>query len=920
MATLAAAAWLVATAIVAATPTKGHGRGDSGTVWQLLDSGATARIVAHERIAGGARNENGCDRIVVSAPSGQSAHVGCTVQQAAVLDELEARLWLKASLSHVQLAARVVMPRSKNAEGEHATAIVRGPIYNQSGHWQQLVLKDVPKLLAAEVRALRSVTGAKIDSREAYLDCVVLIIPGDPQGIEVVTDELEVDGVEIASAAVQLTNHEGPSASQLSIPAALPSKYDRPPRDAQSQLSSKVQGSQLIVDGRPFMPRAIQWQGEPLQYLANCGFNTIQLSSEPTGELMAEAQRAGLWFLCAPPRPDEIRRRGIAQSADRVLAWYLDSELLDGDDQYTRTWVDLIRQRDFLVGRPVILPLNSDWQAAGQTVEILAPHIPRAGRMQVAEYNEWLTRALAMCEPGMPCLACLPTQWGEEVRLQAAALSESAIESVSVDGQQLEALVQASCTHGIFGFVFASHSRLNGNDVGSRCRAATLELINRQLQLIEPWLAAGKVVGRISSIDSAWIGVVRRVDQARLLIPLKAEVFGNSDRAAATSTAPNDDVVFVVPGIPESSRAYSLSPVALRPLVSQRVAGGTRIILPADVRDSFVLLTEDPAVVYSFRQRIARDAPRIARLQYELAKMRAHTAAERQRRLARLGASSELDQRQIAIIAARLREVDSLLSSNRNEPAYRIARALSKSLSHQAGEQQRAKGGASAFVSHPLALSDDQIADYAEFAQRRAAMQGGENILYGGDFEDLDQMTQFGWQHVRREAGGIDAGAKLSSNNPQHGSCCLELFAAARQGELPGLAAGSAVWVTSPPVPVHEGSIIEITGWVRIDNAIAGSVDGLQILDSLGGAELSNTVRETVGWQEFSIIRGVPNSTELRVAFALSGLGSACIDGVMVRAIESPAARRLPAVSAFDRSAVNESEVVGPMLVAPATR
>ncbi|HJQ80307.1 MAG TPA: hypothetical protein VJ828_10145, partial [Lacipirellulaceae bacterium] len=128
------------------------------------------------------------------------------------------------------------------------------------------------------------------------------------------------------------------------------------------------------------------------------------------------------------------------------------------------------------------------------------------------------------------------------------------------------------------------------------------------------------------------------------------------------------------------------------------------------------------------------------------------------------------------------------------------------------------------------------------------------------------------------------------------------------------------IWVVSPPVPVHEGSVIEITGWVRIDNAIAGSVDGLQILDSLGGAELSNTLRETDGWQEFSIIRGVPNSTELRLTFALSGVGSACIDGVIVRAIEPPAARRLPAVSALDRSAANEGEIVGPMLVAPATR
>jgi hypothetical protein len=181
-------------------------------------------------------------------------------------------------------------------------------------------------------------------------------------------------------------------------------------------------------------------------------------------------------------------------------------------------------------------------------------------------------------------------------------------------------------------------------------------------------------------------------------------------------------------------------------------------------------------------------------------------------------------------------------------------------------------------------------------------------------------MTLFGWQHVGREASRVDAGAKLSSSNPQHGTYCLELIATTRPGESPDLSAGPAVWVVSPPVPVEEGSIVEISGWVRVENTIGGNVDGLQIVDSLGGAELSIAIRKTEGWQSFQIIRGVPNSTELRVTFALGGVGSARIDGVMVRAFQPSSARRLPAVSPLDRSATNEGEVVDPMLVAPATR
>ena len=105
-------------------------------------------------------------------------------------------------------------------------------------------------------------------------------------------------------------------------------------------------------------------------------------------------------------------------------------------------------------------------------------------------------------------------------------------------------------------------------------------------------------------------------------------------------------------------------------------------------------------------------------------------------------------------------------------------------------------------------------------------------------------------------------------------------------------------------MPVEKGQIIEITGWVRVDEPIAGSVDGLQIVDSLGGAELSLAVDQTSGWQPFQIVRAVPEATDLRLTFALTGLGTAHVDGVMVRALQQPVARRLPPVSTAKGSGV----------------
>ena len=50
-----------------------------------------------------------------------------------------------------------------------------------------------------------------------------------------------------------------------------------------------------------------------------------------------------------------------------------------------------------------------------------------------------------------------------------------------------------------------------------------LESINRRLTLLEPWLAGGKAIGRITSADQLWSGVVLRVDRARIVVPVTQE-------------------------------------------------------------------------------------------------------------------------------------------------------------------------------------------------------------------------------------------------------------------------------------------------------------------------------------------------------------------------------------------------------------
>jgi hypothetical protein len=139
--------------------------------------------------------------------------------------------------------------------------------------------------------------------------------------------------------------------------------------------------------------------------------------------------------------------------------------------------------------------------------------------------------------------------------------------------------------------------------------------------------------------------------------------------------------------------------------------------------------------------------------------------------------------------------------------------------------------------------------------------------------------------------------AALSADQPEHGAYCLEMQAGA---PAPGQSLDIAtprVWIVSPAVALEAEKTVEITGWVKIDKPFSTPGEGLSIIDSLGGPELSIAVGNTSGWQMFRMVRAVPQPTDLRLTFALTGVGSAKVDAVMVRTLEQPVARRLPAVS-----------------------
>src|SRR5262249_3853241 len=97
--------------------------------------------------------------------------------------------------------------------------------------------------------------------------------------------------------------------------------------------------------------------------------------------------------------------------------------------------------------------------------------------------------------------------------------------------------------------------------------------------------------------------------------------------------------------------------------------------------------------------------------------------------------------------------------------------------------------------------------------------------------------------------------------------------------------------VHTPAVRLSPGSLVRVTGWVRLPGPIAASTDGALVYDSAGGEPLAVRLTGATGkWKQFTLYRKVPGTGTINVTLALTGIGTAYFDDVRIEPLQ-PAAR-----------------------------
>jgi hypothetical protein len=830
-------------------------------VLRPLENGGRFEILQQQIDRRNFRHGTGCERIALRCPAGHTALLGFSLPKTPVISEFRAGLWLRSNRSGVQLAAQVVLPRSLNPQtGLPVELLVRGSTIGKGGDWEQLILSGLPNSLARIARVARIQTQGQIDEREAYVSQLVLLAPGGPGVSELLVDRIEFFGVvgDPHAGTTTAVSSEPPSTEAVSSNPHQPTT-------------------------RPRVPRIIRWQGEPFELLARLGFQAVGLRRLPTNDELSQATKHGLSLVSPPPLPQQITEQGISEAFDPVLAWDLGDQLSADDLQQMVRWQQLIKRHDARDDRSTVLAPQLFTREASRIADIVLLDRSMLGSdLALRDYATWLTHRSRLARPGTPFWTRLDTQLSPQQANQVRGLGGSLGSSAVASYLQLTSLTSAAIGVKARGFYFDSNSSLAASDPATQQRAQALELINLRLGLLEPWLATGKTLASARSTQPNLTALVLQAERSQLLVPIWW-----SDNLTSVNPPPAaGPLSFIVPGVSESSDAYLLTlggPQRLRP---RRVTGGVKISLDSLPSDGLIMLTDDPGAFSQVVRYLRQNAPRATQLRRNLSAAHWQTSAS----VYPIVPSKEIsqDELQASLAAAKqaLQTCDQYAADRNYEMAYRQADAVEQILAQSDYLLWQETAAGQSVAENPLALGVATLGSLSRINNFLSHSPESENRLPLGSFEDLPSLLAAGWRHQQLAIEGIETAVRLSPTAPQNGTYCLELEARPLDTNAPApLVPSSPVWVRSKPVRIRAGELIEITGSARVPEELLGSVDGLEIIDSLGGPELATRIKAAPSWQRFRMIRVATADVDLTVTIGLTGLGTAQVDDLAIRTL-----------------------------------
>jgi len=877
-------------------------------LWVAGPSDAQPKDLIHTTTTDHAHSGQKSETIAFSCERGSLVQFHFDPGKAAVAEDLNCSLWFRANRPGIALMVRVVLPRERDPKNldQPMTLMVPGDVYQLAGRWQQLALRQPMKKLREQVQLARKELKRDLIVQDAYMDRVILNLYTGPGATEAWIDDLEVSPLAESASSSPKTEARLPGEAGG---AEMGKRTGASHRQGEVQL----RGNSLQVGGERYFMRAMRHTGTPVKTLRDAGFNTLWLGTDTPEAVLDEAVQQGFWMVPTVETPPEDKAgaqanltsaNGLGKKMSRfldqesVLAWNLGNNLPTEEAGRLASLAKTFHATD--PGRPMAVDVWDGFGRYSRSVDqvMLGMHRwPLFTGMDLTQYRDWLMLRRQFASPGTYTWTWvqthLPDWYVRTAYHQDPAMAFQ--EPVGPHPEQIRLLTYIALGSGMRGLGYWSDKFLADSHSG-RDRLLALALLNLEISLLEPLLVSAEEPRWIDTSVPDVKAAVMRCDKHLLVLPVW---LGNNTQFVPPQGAATILRV-VVPHAPVGTSAWEVGPGGVRAVPWKRAVGGMEVLLRDFNMAAAVVVTSD----------LGATGP-IVRFQ------------EHQRRVARTAAQWSYDQAAESLTKTRTvvadlsqtghGEVDSARLLERAQKSLELSAAYRKNGEHNdafsEGQRvlrplrilmrshwERALRELDTPLATPWSGSFYTLPRHWIFMDRMRGLRLAENVLPGGDFELPTETNLPGW--TLQEDTTIDevqVAARRVDNNAHGGKQCLMLRIQPKDpGHSPAALERAMVAIHSPAIKLQAGMPVRITAWIQIPKPLAGTGDGALLFDSAAGEPMAVRLHQTPGWRQVTLYREVPESGQIHLTLALTGLGTAYFDDLKIEPLLEPGETTVP--------------------------
>ena len=825
--------------------------------------------------------------------------------------------------------------------------------------WDKLTIENVPELIGKHLPVIQAKTGRAVNTTDAYIDRLVLNVYAGPGPVEVWVDDLDIgpvkptprpDGVN-GGVPGKTTSRPGEAGVAMRNTRAVEHRDRQIVVDGKAVFFRAIRhtGAPLHVlrsagfDALWLPPDATPELVEEANREGWFVIPSAPVAPRRTADTSAVKQDADalLGFLRKYSNSDILfYDLGGGRTAEQV--------------ETVASTAEAIRDRD--PRRPRGADLWDGFQAYSQYLDVVGAHRwPLFTSLEMQTYSDWLEQRRKLTSGRATFWTWVQNHLPEWYMAQVLnnANPEQFNDPIGPHPEQVRQLAYISLAAGCRGVGFWSDRFLADTHHG-RDRLQGMALLNAELDMLGPViLAANDEPQWVYTSHPNVKAAVIRGQRGLLLLPIW---FGAGNQYVPEQGAVRE-LYINVPTVPDGAHPWRITPAGVECLQhrTEKNVTGTRLIIDEFDLVTPIVFTSDqtPTGLVVWWQDYARKYGRLAaRWSLDMAAVEYEKVRAVHHKLCGMGVTVKGADELLQKAQKSHREAQQHFANAMYYEAHKDAvRSLRPLRVLMRDHWQQATATLDCTTASPYAVSFFSLPQHWELAREVQSSMPQANALPHGDFEvgreipkgegvRIDQLP--GWtarygslevdrvevaagivrsagQEVEREPKKTLEGPRsmfspgrpivrpdegYTPPSPELGGGVLRLEVRGKKivdqngKERPPVPVLERTFlaVDSPPVKLPPGTLVRVSGWIKIAGNVTGSADGVLFYDDAGGEPLAVRLSNTgeggrAVWKHFHLYRRVPLTGQIGVTMALTGRGVAFFDDVRIEPLV-PGARQ----------------------------